>query len=125
MRLALMIGICMLAGCSNNATETSAPSQEVFVGTWRSVTPSLEFLRLSVAPKSSEFGVLGSRLTFSGVAWEGSGKIDGDSLVLPMTLAGQAVPIGTVVAHATDARTLRVHVQPSTSSPLDITFVRD
>jgi len=37
---------------------------------WCSVTPSLEFIRLSVYSKSSE-GVLAARLAFSGVAWEG------------------------------------------------------
>ncbi|MFN8582664.1 MAG: hypothetical protein U0163_17020 [Gemmatimonadaceae bacterium] len=48
------------------------------------MTPSLEFLGLSVSSKSSEMGVLGARLTFSGVAWEGGGRIDGDSLVASM-----------------------------------------
>src|SRR6185369_2390527 len=78
------------AACSGGPSETArkAESAETFAGTWRSVTPSLEFVRLVVVSKSSEVGALGGRLTFSGVAWEGSGRIDSDSLVMEMYNAG-------------------------------------
>ena len=77
-------------GCSADPAEIArnqAPlnnvSPDVFTGVWRSVTPSLEFVGLFVNSKSSEIGVLGTRLTLSGLYWEGGGKIDGDSFWLP------------------------------------------
>ena len=66
-----------------------------------------------------------ARLTFSGVAWEGDGRIVGDSLVFPMSTAGSAVPAGTVVVHPRDARTVSVQVRPESGTTLDLTFVRD
>jgi hypothetical protein len=89
------------------------------------VTPSREFIGLSVTSKSSEMGVLGARLTFSGVAWEGGGRIDGDSLVAPMTMVGGSIASGVIVAHARDAQTLRVQFRSGAPAPLDLTFVRE
>ena len=103
----------------------AAALPDAFAGTWRSVTPSFLFVRLSVSSTSSETCGVVARLTFSGVAWEGSGRITGDSLVLRMSNAGSAVPTGTVVVHPSDARTLRVQVRPESGAPMDLTFVRD
>jgi hypothetical protein len=101
-----------------------ASSPEAFAGTWRSVTPTLEFIGLSVASKSSEMGVLGAQLTLSGVVWEGGGRIDGDSLVAGMTIVGAPTASGVIVARARDAQTLRVQFRPGGAAPLDLTFVR-
>lgn len=113
-------------GCAVGPAETAfkASSPAAFAGEWRSVTPSLEFIGLSVTSKSSEMGVLGARLTFSGVAWEGGGRIEGDSLVAGMTIVGAPMASGVIVAHARDAQTLRVQFRPGAAAPLDVTFVR-
>ena len=119
-------------GCSQGpATVAHDPasrqnaSPETFTGLWRSVTPSMEFIRLSVASKSSELGVLGTRLTFSGVAWEGGGKIDGDSLVATVT-TGAPGSAGVLIVRAGNSRTLRAYLRASASqSPLELSFVRD
>jgi hypothetical protein len=113
-------------GCSGTAEPVAKVSQpEAFAGVWRSVTPSLEFIRLSVDSKSSEMGVLAARLTLSGAAWDGNGRIEGDSLVANMTIAGTAGPSLAMVAHAPDARTLRVRMRPASGAATDLTFVRE
>jgi len=109
-------------GMSGSASKPA--SVESFAGTWRSTTPSLEFIGLSVVSKSSEQGALGVRLTLSGLAWEGSGRIDGDSLVAPMFVSGTAQSTGTLVIHAPDPKTLAAHVGGAAATPLDLTFVR-
>jgi hypothetical protein len=82
-------------------------------------------MQLSVYSKSSQKGVLGTRLTFSGVAWEGGGRIDGDSLVSTMTVTTASSPTASLVVRATDARTLRAQMRTGTGQlPLDLTFVR-
>jgi len=87
--LTLMRVVGCAAGPAESAETGFNPSSpEAFAGAWRSVTPSLEFIGLSVISTSSEMGVPGARLTFSGVAWEGGGRIDGDSLVADMTIVG-------------------------------------
>ncbi|MDF2771337.1 MAG: hypothetical protein K0S86_831 [Geminicoccaceae bacterium] len=96
-----------------------------FTGSWRSVTPSLDFVRLSVHSKSSEQGALAALLTFSGVAWEGSGRIDGDAFVADMALIHTANPTRVLVARARDAGTLVVQLRSPTGAPLELTFVRD
>jgi len=88
------------------------------------VTPGLEFIRLSVHSKSSEEGVLAARLTFSGVAWEGGGRIVGDSLVTIMAVVGTTAS-GVMVARAADAQTLRVQMRPTSGAVTDLMFVRD
>ncbi|MDX2061115.1 MAG: hypothetical protein SFV24_25100 [Gemmatimonadales bacterium] len=123
----VMALLCGTIGCAvgpaKNGFEASAP--EAFAGEWRSVTPSLEFIRLSVVSKSSEMGALGARLTFSGVAWEGSGRIEGDSLVAGMTVVGASTASSVIVARAPDPHTLRVRFRPGAAAPLDLTFVRE
>ena len=127
------LGIMLVAaiGCAASSSGTgldgssSKPaSVDAFAGAWRSVTPSLEFIRLSIDSKSSEFGVLGARLTLSGVAWEGSGRIEGDSLIVNVATPG-APSSGTLVAHARDAQTLTVQLRHSGSAPVELTLVRE
>ena len=129
-RLSVMSMLCAMIGCAVGPagpaeTAVKVPSPEAFAGAWRSVTPSLEFMGLSVASKSSEMGAFGLRLTFSGVAWEGSGRIEGDSLVAAMTLGGAPTASGVFVARARDAQTLRAQFRPQSAAPLDLTFVRE
>ena len=126
-----IVVMCTTTGCGGTTGPASqgavvkVPSPEAFAGTWRSVTPSFEFIGLSVQSKSSEMGVLAARLTLSGVAWEGAGRIDGDSLVLDMTVAGTTTPTGLIVARASDARTLRLRMKPAAAPATDLTFVRE
>ena len=124
-RTSIMIAVLASLACSSRATEAvPAPeSADAFAGTWRAVTPSYEFIRLTVASKSSEIGALGARLTLSGVAWEGSGRITGDSLVMSMTTAGSSQPIGVIAVRAREGQTLSVQMRPTSAAPLDLTFV--
>ena len=118
--------LCATIGCADGSAgpaETALPPA-AFAGAWRSVTPSLEFIGLSVTSKSSEMGVLAARLTFSGVAWDGDGRIEGDSLVANMTIVGAANASGVIVVHPRDAQTLRVQFRSATAVPLELTFVR-
>jgi hypothetical protein len=119
--------LCATIGCSVSPVNPvlHPVSAEAFVGTWRSVTPSYEFIGLSVVSKSSEIGVLGARLTLSGVAWEGGGRIDGDSLVASMTVSGAPTANAAIVAHAKDAQTLRVRFGSAAAPAIDLTFVRE
>jgi hypothetical protein len=89
------------------------------------VTPSLEFMGLTVVSKSSEMGALGARLTFSGVAWEGSGRIDGDSLVAGMKVAGSPASSGVIVVYARDAQTLSAQFRSAAAAPINLSFVRE
>jgi len=125
--LSVMSLLCATIGCSAGSVEPAfeASSPDAFAGEWRSVTPPLEFVGLSISSKSSEMGALGARLAFSGVAWEGSGGIEGDSLVAGMTIVGSSTVSGVMVAHARDAQTLRVQFRPAAAAPLDLTFVRE
>ena len=124
--VSVMTLLCATIGCSAGPVETTSkvPSLDAFAGEWRSVTPSLEFIRLSVNSLSSEMGVLGARLTFSGVAWEGSGRLEGDSLVSGMTVVGAPTASGVIVAHVRAAQTLFVQFRPAGAAPLELTFVR-
>jgi len=126
-RWTMVVAACSTIACASGpaAPHVQATSPDAFAGAWRSVTSSLEFMRLTVASTSSERGVLAARLTFSGVAWEGGGRIVGDSLVLDMSMAGSITPTGVMVAHTTDTRTLRVRLSPQGGVPLHLTFVRD
>jgi hypothetical protein len=85
----------------------------------------MEFIRLTVASLSSQQGVLGARLTLSGVAWEGTGRIDGDSLRLDMAIVSSPSATGVMIVRASDSRTLRLHARPASASALDLTFVRE
>jgi hypothetical protein len=130
MRWMPMTLLCATIACvagPDGPTEAAfnASSPAAFAGSWRSVTPSFEFVGLFVASKSSEMGVLGARLTFSGVYWEGGGRIDGDSLVSGMTIVGGSAASGVIVARARDAQMLRVQFRSVAAPPLDLTFVRE
>jgi hypothetical protein len=133
--MSVLVALSVAAGCSGatdpkperptSETALGVPSASTFAGMWRSVTPSLEFVRLSFDSKSSQFGVLAARLTFSGVAWEGSGRVEGTAFVASMTSAGTTAPTGVIVAQAIDAQTLRVQVRPAGAETLALTFVRE
>jgi hypothetical protein len=138
--MSVIAALCAAMGCGPASTESKVAdtptkpaaagvSADAFAGTWRCVTPSLEFIGLTVVSKSSQQGVLGARLTLSGVYWEGSGRIDADSLVASMTVVGASAPGAVLVARARDALTLRVQMQrvagAAPAAPLDLTFVRD
>jgi hypothetical protein len=115
-----------LAACRDGASEgIVAVRHEVFAGEWRSITPSLEFLRLTVQSKSSERDVLAARLTFSGVAWDGSGTVGGDSLLLHMTIEGHAEPVRTLVARVGEGGVLRTRFESGTAPALFVDFVRE
>ena len=126
-RILTAAAISVAVGCSRKPTEAAigTPSVTTLAGEWRSVTPPVEFIRLSVVSKSSEMGALGLRLTLSGLAWEGSGRINGDSLVANMAVAGTTQPIGTIVVRARDATTLRVQMRPAAANATDLTLVRE
>lgn len=113
-------------GCSSRSTRAVSPipSPDTFAGTWRSVTPPLEFIRLSIASPSSETGVLATRLTFSGVMWDGQGRIEGDSLVAPMTRVGATAP-GSVLVAKPRADSLLVEMRAPAAAPLALTLVRE
>lgn len=124
--VSVMTLLCATMGCTVGPAEPTfnAASHEAFAGEWRCVTPSRESIGLSVASLSSQMGVLGARLTFSGVYWEGGGRVEGDSLVAGMTIVGASTATGVIVAHARDPRTLRVQFRSEAAAPLDLTFVR-
>ena len=114
--------------CASGSTEavSVAPGPDVFAGAWQSTTPSLEFVRLSITPLSSEQGSLGARLTFSGVAWEGRGRVEGDSLVVPVALLGATQPSGTLVARVRAGQSLAARLRTDgAASPLVLTLVRE
>ena len=125
------VALFAAVGCAGSPSETTldrpvpAVAQTTFTGAWRSVTPSMEFIGLSVHSLSREMGTLGARLTFSGVYWDGSGRIEGDSLVADMTVVGGSTPNGVLVARASNERTLRVQMRAAGGEPLDLTFVRE
>ena len=134
--VSVMVATFAATGCSRGTSEPAAqtsppetvsqlPSAATFAGQWRSVTPSLEFIGLSVSSKSSEAGALAARLTFSGVYWDGGGRIQGDSLVANMTVVGATEPTSVLVARALDAKTLRVQLRPAAGSVSELTFVRE
>lgn len=125
--LPVTIALCLAAGCAGRSTEPVLPpvSPATFAGGWRSVTPTLEFIRLSVFSKSSEKGVLAARLAFSGVAWEGEGRIDSDSLAMGMTIPGSAQPAATLVVRARTADTLSVQMRSAGANPIVLTLIRE
>ena len=123
------VAMLLTLGCASGPTESASPSAtpETFVGSWRSVTPSLEFIGLSVQSKSSQMGVLGVRLTYSGVAFDGSGRVEGNSLVADLTAGGTTQPRGVLVARPRDGGGLRVERRSAVTAPADLTldFVRE
>ncbi len=126
-RMFALLTLVASFGCSSRATEaTPTPaSADTFAGSWRSVTPPLEFIRLTIASKSSEQGALAARLTLSGMAWEGSGRIAGDSLVISMVSAGSTQPTGVIVVRAGAGTSLSVQRRPPAPAPTELTLVRE
>jgi hypothetical protein len=117
-----------MVGCREtpvNAERAVATNPDAFVGAWRSVTPSLEFARLSVHSTSSRPGVLAARLTLSGVALDVAGRPDADSLVAPMTTAGGGDSAGTIAVRARKDHMLAVELRPTGGVVRELTFVRD
>ena len=134
-RMAAALALGAALGCASQTTDPAAdrdaalgrvPDASVtsFAGAWRSVTPSLEFVRLSVVSLSREQGAIATRLTLSGVALDGSARIDGDSLVAGLSYGG-AQTGRVLVARARDARTLVVQLRSPDAAPLALTFVRE
>ena len=124
LRVAMAVAACTVIRCGSGFIGPDSQVPDAFAGEWRSVTPSFEFLRLSIFSSSGETCGIAAHLTFSGVAWEGGGRIAGDSLVLNMSMPGSITPTGVMVAHSTDAQTLRVRLSPQGGVPLNLTFVR-
>ena len=123
---AVAVAIGATIGCSSApAAPEGQPTPSTYTGAWRSTTSSLDFVRLTVGPKASAQDVLTARLTFSGVAWEGDGRIAGDSLVVAMSMPGSITPTGVLVARTTEGGTLRARLSPDGGVPLNLTFVRD
>jgi len=133
--MSVAVLVCVAMGCTSMsepdadpsppASVTVAPTASTFAGTWRSVTPTLEFIRLTVTSKSSEKDVLAARLTLSGVAWEGSGRIEGDQFVANMGITGVSSASSVLVARSQEGGTLRAQLRPATGATTELTFVRD
>jgi hypothetical protein len=109
-------------GTSANQTKIATP--DAFMGSWNSVTPSYDFIRLSVVSVSVEQGALGARLTLSGLAFDGNARIDADSLIATMSVAGSTEPNARLIARAKDANMLTAELRSGTGTPLSLTFVR-
>jgi hypothetical protein len=114
--------LLVAAACDRSPSGPAVVPAETFVGTWRSISPQQEHLRLTVTSLSSLPGGLAARLTFSGVAWEGPARIDADSLVMDMTSSSQSG--AAVIAHAQADGSLRVRAGSDLTAPLILTFVR-
>jgi hypothetical protein len=120
--------IAVAAACSSDRVWTEPgkdPFPSVFVGEWRSVTPTLEFIRLTVHSKSSEQGVLAARLTYSGLYWEGDGRVDSDSLVTNMHVPGASGPNSRLVLRSSpNENTLQVQ-HHTDGGLINLTFIRE
>ena len=130
-RLVLVGAAIATLGCAGSSVEpgkaapqTKIATADAFAGSWNSVTPSYDFIRLTVVSKSVEQGALGARLTLSGVALEGSARIDADSLIATMSVPGSSETYATLVARAKDANTLTAQLRSTSGTPLGLTFVR-
>lgn len=126
-----MLALAVPLGCSAHETEPNVEqigptaalaSPHAFTGRWRSVSPSLEFIRLDVYSKSSEMGVFGIRLSLSGMMWVGSGRIVGDSLVAPLMATGSMQLTRTVIVRAREGGRLSLE---SRAGGLGVSFVRE
>ena len=123
----------LVAGCSSNSTEPASefsrqttvtvPTATMVAGEWKATDPHPDFYRLSVVPKESEQGAFGTRLTFSGVYWEGTGRIQGDAFVANMATPGIAGSGSVLTARATDAGALLVTLRTNTTT-MEFKFVR-
>ena len=101
---------------------TATVAAERFTGSWRSVAAPNEHLRLTIARSLVSDDMLSARITFSGVAWEGPARIEGDSLIMDITTA--AISGAAVIAHPGDGGALRVRVESNAAAPILATFVR-
>jgi hypothetical protein len=122
----------LVAGCSNSTDPASEFSRQTTVtvltatmiaGEWKATDPHPDFFRLSVVPRESEQGAFGTRLTFSGVYWEGTGRIQGDAFVANMDTPGIAGSGSVLTARATDAGALLVTMRTNTTT-MEFKFVR-
>jgi hypothetical protein len=116
---------CIAMGCSGGTEVISLTPPESFTGVWRSITAQAEFIRLTVDTSPGQQGQLDTRLTFSGVYWEGSGRVEGDSLVAQMASAGSASPTGSLIARIGAGDTLSMVLRSAQTDPLSLRFVRD
>jgi hypothetical protein len=127
-RTSAVVALSGLLACASGSTEavSVAPSPDAFAGSWQATTPSLEFVRLSISSLSSEQGAFGARLTFSGVAWEGRGRIDGDSLVAHVALIGSTQPSGLLVMKVREGQSLAARLRTDAApAALELAFVRE
>ena len=123
----------LVAGCSNNSTDPASelsrqttvtvPTATMLAGEWKATDPQPDFIRLTVTPKQSEQGAFGTRLTFSGVYWEGTGRIQGDAFVANMDTPGIAGSASVLTARATDAGALLATLRTNTTT-MEFKFVR-
>jgi hypothetical protein len=128
MRWIVLMALGAAVACSSGPADVRSKTATAsdFAGTWRSVTPSREFIRLSVHSLSTRQGALGAQLSFSGVQLQGSGEIAGDSLVAEMSYTGGTASGGVMVAHSPSAGTLRLRLDNrGGAAPLELSFVRD
>ena len=127
-RMSVLAALSAAMGCSTGAADpatnlTAAP--EAFVGAWRSVTPSTEFIRLTINPTAGPATRLGARLTFSGVALDGLGQIEGDSAVLTLSSSPLSSKMNMYVLRASDANHLTLQERPATTGGLRLTLERE
>lgn len=113
--------LAFVVGCTQPGEPIAKVPPETFVGSWRSTTAPHEHLRLTVQPPAP-MGWLGTRLTFSGVAWEGAARIEGDSLILDATTSSRYG--AAVIAHPAEGGALRVRVESYEATPLTLIFIR-
>jgi hypothetical protein len=96
---------------------------EAFIGTWTSVTPGREFIGLTIASLSSRQGMLGARLTFSGVAWDGSGNVERDAFRASMSTSATSSYVRILVVTSMAADTLHAEFGDGPSAE-ELTLVR-
>jgi hypothetical protein len=126
-RLIVLASLAAAFGCSQAPVEGRDAHEadlSAFVGAWKSVTPSFEFVRLNVS-ETAEPDVLAARLTLSGLALDATGRRDADSLVTPMTTAGGGQAAGTLAVRTVNDRTLSVEIRPTGGAVQSLSFVRE
>lgn len=122
-RLLFAIAFTLTACATATPTSTAVASLDAFIGQWNSITPGREFIRLNIAPLSSRQGALGARLTFSGLAWDGSGSIDQDAFVATMGATADASTTRKLVVRSTATDTIEAHFGEGANA-LALTLVR-
>lgn len=126
-RLVAVASLVLGLGCGGSPFENGnvpAADPAQFVGVWRSVTPSFEFVGLSVFA-TSQPGVLAARLTLSGIALDATGRIEADSLVATTT-TGSGQPAGTLALRALADHTLSAELRPNGGGTAqNLAFVRE